>query len=94
MQDREPQRSLQYDREPVYRAHVALMRKISKVHVVLRSSLEKLVLQKTSLNIETLSIILSTRRKNPYSEATVKKIRSAGLRGGAEIAVTIVIALV
>ncbi|GBP28539.1 hypothetical protein EVAR_23004_1 [Eumeta japonica] len=41
-----------------------------------------------NLNIETLSITLPTHRKSPYSEATVKQIRSAGARGGAEIAVT------
>ncbi|GBP42671.1 hypothetical protein EVAR_21946_1 [Eumeta japonica] len=35
-----------------------------------------------------LSVILPTQRKNLYSEATVKKIRSAGFRGGVEIAVT------
>ncbi|GBP07708.1 hypothetical protein EVAR_2815_1 [Eumeta japonica] len=33
-----------------------------------------------------MSIILPTHRKNPYSEA--KKSEGAGLRGGAEIAVT------
>ncbi|GBP16706.1 hypothetical protein EVAR_13329_1 [Eumeta japonica] len=40
-------------------------------------------------NIEMLSIILLTHRKNPYSEATMKKIRSAGLHGG-EIAARVI----
>ncbi|GBP68564.1 hypothetical protein EVAR_46904_1 [Eumeta japonica] len=44
--------------------------------------------------IYKLSIILPTHRKSPYSEATVRKIRSAGLRGGAEIAVKYVYHLV
>ncbi|GBP16786.1 hypothetical protein EVAR_13395_1 [Eumeta japonica] len=39
-------------------------------------------------NIEMLSIILPTHCKNPCSQATVKKIRSVGLRGGVEIAAT------
>ncbi|GBP94277.1 hypothetical protein EVAR_102924_1 [Eumeta japonica] len=39
-------------------------------------------------HLKTLSIILPTCRMNPYSETTVKEIRSASLRGGAEIAVT------
>ncbi|GBP40909.1 hypothetical protein EVAR_88970_1 [Eumeta japonica] len=51
--------------------------------------LVKLVLQKTSLNVETLSIIFPTQHKNPYSEATEKKIRSAGLHGGAKLALTL-----
>ncbi|GBP40365.1 Probable RNA-directed DNA polymerase from transposon BS [Eumeta japonica] len=39
---------------------------------------------RAEINIETLSIILPTHRRNPYSEATVKGIRSAGLRNAAQ----------
>ncbi|GBP30207.1 hypothetical protein EVAR_94515_1 [Eumeta japonica] len=50
----------------------------ASVAVVLRPPLVKLVLQKTSLNIETLSIILPTQLKNPYFEATLKENPKCG----------------
>ncbi|GBP04142.1 hypothetical protein EVAR_68531_1 [Eumeta japonica] len=52
----------------------------ASVAAVFRPPLVKLVLQYTSLSIETLSIILLTHRKNPYSETTVKENPICGLR--------------
>ncbi|GBP62886.1 hypothetical protein EVAR_24991_1 [Eumeta japonica] len=81
MRGREPRRSMRHNRESVYRAHVALMCEICEVHghvpcrppaatCEARTAMSE---QQTSLNIEMLSFILTTHRKNPYSEVTVKE---------------------
>ncbi|GBP33489.1 hypothetical protein EVAR_23892_1 [Eumeta japonica] len=100
----EPRRSMRYDRESVYRAHVALMLEVYEVYGHVPSigmyaayMCSRCVIYKlqrnwcirrsctltttcearaviNGLHIQTLSIILPTHRKNPYSEATVKNL--------------------
>ncbi|GBP19106.1 hypothetical protein EVAR_83419_1 [Eumeta japonica] len=60
----------------------------ASIAIVLRSPHVKLVLLKSSMNINAVHDFAHTAR-NPFSKATVQEIRGTGLRGGAEIAVTL-----